>query len=336
MLRFDDARLDDTELVLGDTGQPLRHLALAGARLRQALGLADFAALSAVADGVTPRAIVAVGPEARLIRAVAEPVCPVPLVAWAPPGLPAWVGALDLVVFVSGDRAADGATMADAIRRGALVLVISAGSGAVTEHAVGRSVAALATGTDDAFVSATIGLASLARLGFAPAVNPERVADGLDQVAAACSPQAPLGRNPAKDTAVSLADAIPLVWGGPVLAARAARRIAEAIRQVSHRAALAADAAELWPVLRGCRPPDVFADPFFDPADDLTYCLVRLDDGCPEPGRGAAGDQLEQVAEAHGVRVARIRYDEGTALERYACLLQHGRFAAAYLGLGLV
>ena len=49
----------------------------------------------------------------------------------------------------------------------------------------------------------------------------------MDQVAEDCSPYADVSENPAKDLALGLADAHPLVWGGSVLAARASRRIAE-------------------------------------------------------------------------------------------------------------
>ncbi|MDR1449245.1 MAG: hypothetical protein LBI84_03415 [Propionibacteriaceae bacterium] len=333
MRQFDDGRLDDPRIVCGEAAEPLRHLALAGARLRRALGSADLGALGSAVGGMTPRAVVAVGPEARLIRAVAEPVSPVPLVAWAASGLPAWVGALDLVVIVGGEGHDVNATTADAIRRGAFAFVLTPRPGQVAEHAVGRSAVAVSTATADPFVNAVIALAGLAGLGLAPAITPERVADSLDAVAENCSPHVLLGLNPAKNTTVCLADSIPLVWGGTVLAARASRRVAEAIRQASGRAALAADAAELRPVLAGCAPPDVFADPFEDPPADPAYCFVCLDDCCPGPTEGGV---LEALAEAHGVRVARLRYDQGAALERYACLLQHGRFAAAYLALGLV
>ena len=37
--------------------------------------------------------------------------------------------------------------------------------------------------------------------------------------------------------AIALADANPVVWGGSVLAARAARRVAESIRRATGRAA---------------------------------------------------------------------------------------------------
>jgi hypothetical protein len=334
MLEFDDSRLDD-RAVLAERGDRLRHLALAGARLRRALDLADVDALARATTDFRPRAIVALGPEARLLRAVAEPTCPVPVVAWPRPSLPAWVGPLDLVVVVAGAPADVQASVHDALQRGAVVYAISPDLGTLPEFAVGRSVAHVVTGTEDTFVNASIALAGLESLGLVPPAALPRVADGLDEVAVRCSPLTPLGQNPAKESAVCLADVTPLVWGGTVLAARASRRMAEAIRQVSHRVALAADATELLPVLASATPPDPFADPFLEPATAPAYCLVLLDDASADPAVAATRSDLERLADRQGVRVARIAYGEGSAVQKYACLLQLGLFAAAFLDLGL-
>ena len=82
---FDEARLDD-QSALGEYDQQLRYLAQAGARIRVE------AADAGLPEGLElkPRGVVVVGAEARLIRAVLEPVCPVPLIAWSLPGLPGW------------------------------------------------------------------------------------------------------------------------------------------------------------------------------------------------------------------------------------------------------
>ena len=74
----------------------LRRLAESGARVRREAGDAAEAVAEAVArggDGVRPRAVLAGGPDSRLLRAVLEPWCPVPFVAWPGPALPGWVGA---------------------------------------------------------------------------------------------------------------------------------------------------------------------------------------------------------------------------------------------------
>ena len=79
------------------------------------------------------------------------------------------------------------------------------------------------------------------------------MAQALDDVAIACSPYRDLAVNPAKMLAIALADSTPLVWGGSVLAARAARRVAESIRRSSGRTALAGDAEHLLPVIAAAR-----------------------------------------------------------------------------------
>ena len=68
---FDESRLDDETA------------------LAQAVGIAR--------DQDRPRAVVAAGPDSRLLRAAIEPWCPVPFVAWPNHALPGWAGSLDLV-----------------------------------------------------------------------------------------------------------------------------------------------------------------------------------------------------------------------------------------------
>jgi nucleotide-binding universal stress UspA family protein len=164
-------------------------------------------------------------------------------------------------------------------------------------------------------------------------VDAKAVASMLDDVAIECSPNNDVASNPAKDLALMLADALPLVWGGSVLAARAARRVVEALRLATGRPALAADAGHLLPVLN--QPPrDLFADPF-DKPEELRPGLVILDDGVEDAGVAEHRRKLEEKAERHDVRVHVVTQANGTDIARYAALTQHGRYAAAYLGIGL-
>src|ERR1700742_2037109 len=96
---FDDARLDDPEVLAANDG-PLRRLAEAGSRVRLEAG-GGGALLPTLEQESTPRAVVAAGADARLLRAVLEPWSPVPFVAWPGPSLPGWVGAMDLVVVLA-------------------------------------------------------------------------------------------------------------------------------------------------------------------------------------------------------------------------------------------
>ena len=82
---FDESRLDD-ETALERADGRLRPLAEAGARVRREVGDAAEATDEAVArmleQQARPRAVIAAGPDSRLLRAVLEPWCPVPFVAW--------------------------------------------------------------------------------------------------------------------------------------------------------------------------------------------------------------------------------------------------------------
>jgi hypothetical protein len=337
---FDDSRLDD-EAALASADHVLRPLAEAGARVRREAGAAAEAIERAVenADGDSrPRAVVAAGPDSRLLRSVLEPWCPVPFVAWPGPSLPGWAGGLDLVVVLAPDGSDTGAAsaVAEGIRRGCRVVVACPPSSMVAEHAAGRDSIVLPTSPGDQLATAVVMLQFLDRLDLGPDTDPESVAQALDDVAIACSPYRDLAVNPAKMLAIALAESTPLLWGGSVLAARAARRVAESIRRASGRTALAGDAEHLLPVLNATAAPDLFADPFDGAEDgDLRPSLVILDDGADEPSIREQRGRLTVAAQEHRVRVETVASDAPNDVARYAALLATGTYAAAYLGVGL-
>ncbi|TDO51336.1 phosphoglucose isomerase-like protein [Kribbella sp. VKM Ac-2527] len=335
MSSFDDSRLDDPA-ALQATDHLLRRLAGAGARIRAEIDAAEEALSQLDSDGFRPRAIVAAGRDARLVRAVLEPVCPVPFVAWPGPGLPGWTGPLDLVIVLGGSSADTEAMSAtsEAVRRGCGLMLASPEDSPVAQASAGsRHAIRLPSQSDDQLAAAVAVLQGLHQMELGPVVDAKSVAALLDEVAIECSPNNDVAANPAKDLSLMLADALPLVWGGSVLAARAARRVVEAIRLASGRPALAADAGHLLPVLN--QPPrDLFADPF-DQADELRPGLIILDDGVEDAGVAEHRRQLEEKAERHDVRVHVVTQANGTDIARYAALTQHGRYAAAYLGIGL-
>jgi hypothetical protein len=162
------------------------------------------------------------------------------------------------------------------------------------------------------------------------------VASALDEVAIACSPYRDLAVNPAKMLAIALADATPLVWGGSVLAARAARRVAESIRRSSGRTALAGDAEHLLPVIAAARTQDLFADPLVDDEEGgRRPALVILDDGADDATIREQRGRLTAAAQERHVRVERVATDATNEVARYAALLATGTYAAAYLGVAL-
>lgn len=334
MPTFDDALLESPAL---DQHAQLRHLAEAGARIRRA-ALSQPVGRLERAD--RPRGVIVLGAEARLIRAVLEPLCPVPFMAWPGPSLPAWVGPLDLLVILDGPGAPawEVHCAAEAARRGATIIVAAPDDSALAASAASSATTLVPVTGDDPMAAAVAVLALLGQLELGPQVHTEHVADAADIVAQACAPGRELGLNPAKDLAIGLAEGIPLVWGGTVLAGRASRRIAEALRRASGRPALAADADELETVLRAVTRRDMFADPLESEADVRPVLILLDEDELPARMVGAP-QRLSELAEEVGVRVCRISSGKGIVasgdVERYVTLLQHGRYAAAYLGIGL-
>lgn len=336
-MTFDDGLLDD-EVALARADVRLRTLAESGARVRREVVAAAEPVLESVqrlAESA-PRAVVAAGPDSRLLRAVLEPVCPVPFVAWPGPGLPGWAGSLDLVVVLApqGRDQATARAVAEAVRRGCQLVVATPAGSLVAEHAAGRYTTMLPTQTGDQLAIAVVVLDLLDRLHLGPATDPDVVADALDEVAVACSPHKDLAVNPAKILAIGIADSNPLLWGGTVLAARAARRIAESVRRATGRTALAADAEHLLPVLEQTAPADVFADPFADGGPARRPALVVLDDGAFDADALETRDRLEETARAAGVRVETIGSEAEGDVARYAAMLSTGTYAAAYLQVG--
>ncbi|WP_121255243.1 SIS domain-containing protein [Nocardioides ferulae] len=343
-MRFDESRLDD-ETALAAADLHLRTLAEAGARVRREAAASAEATAEAVRHSQEldrPRAVIAAGPDSRLLRAVLEPWCPVPFVAWPGPALPGWAGSLDLVVVLAPDGADAGtaSAVAEAVRRGCQVVVACPPGSTVAEHAAGRWSTILPTTTRDQLATAVVMLGYLERVSLGPKADAEEVADALDEVAISCSPGRDLSVNPAKTLAIALADANPLVWGGSVLAARAARRVAEAVRQSSGRTALAGDAEHLLPVIRAARPRDVFDDPFAEAPAEVRPMLVMLDDGADDAVLREQRGRLLTAAAERGVRVQTVTSASPSAdpceIARYASLLASGTWAAAYLSLGLV
>jgi len=337
---FDESRLDD-EAALASADVRLRELAEFGARVRReasesAPGIA--AAVAAARDAARPRAIVAAGPDSRLLRAVLEPWCPVPFVAWPGSALPGWAGGLDLVVVLAPDGSdrATAAAVAEGVRRGCQVVVACPPGSLVARHAEGRWSTLVPTVTRDQLATAVVVLEFLDQVDLGPRADHADVAAALDDVAIACSPHRDIAVNPGKMLAIAMADANPVVWGGSSLAARAARRVAETIRRASGRAAIAGDAEHLLPLIEAAKPRDVFDDPFAEGGGEPRPVLLVFDDGTEDPVVREDGGRLQAAATAHGVRVERVTTEAGTEVARYASLVLNGRYAAEYLRLGLV
>ncbi|SBN95944.1 SIS regulatory protein [Propionibacterium freudenreichii] len=332
MSDFDDSTLDDPQaLTVADT--LMRELASVGARIRT-----EAAAVTPCSSqGLSSlRGVVTVGKEARLVRAVLEPTSRVPFVAWPFAGLPAWVGALDLVIVLgsgAGDDPSLLSTVGEAVKRGAALIVAAEEDSLVARAARSSATQLVATRTGDPLAAAIAVMSILHDIRLGPEVVPADTAEVADMAAENASPFRDLSDNPAKDLAVALADAQPLVWGGSVLAARAGRRVAEALRRASGRAALASGSEELLLVIEGAPPRDPFADPGAGPA--LRPVLIIRDDQANSPEMDVERQRLVAAARAHDVRVVTLDAGRGSDLDCYVSLLQQGRYGAAYLSIGL-
>ncbi len=330
---FEDSRLEDAG-VLAAADHLLRPLAESGARVRREAMHCEEP-LAALGPEAQARALIAFGPEARLLRAVLEPTCPVPLVAWPRLGLPGWVGPLDVVVVLGGGDRASLAGAFEAVRRGCRLVVAAPPESVLAREAASSATTLLPTTTADPLAAAIMALAALHRLGLGPEIRVEQVAAAMDQVATDSSALVDISANPAKAVALELADANPLVWGGSILAARASRRIAEALRGATGRVVLSADAGALAPLLADARPRDPFADPFEDEAPSRRPGLVMVDDGRDDEQAAEERQRLRALAATQEVMVSRLDHADGDPVQRYATVLLKGLFAAAYLQIGL-
>ena len=332
---FDDTRLDDPE-VLSRSDHRLRFLAESGARVRAEVELAADR-IAELDDQGMPRAVVGAGKGARLLRAVLESTCPVPFVAWPGPGLPGWAGPLDTVVVLAQatDDASAATACAEARRRGSTLILTSTGDSRIEQLAAGPYTTVLTTQSDDSLASAVVLLQAMARLGLGPRVDGAEVANVLDDVASRCSPFTDSATNPAKRLALALGDGTPLLWGGSGLAARAARRIAEAVRRTTGRPAFAADVDLLLPVLERAPVKDVFADPFESGGTQSRPSVLIVDDGSEDPSIVAERDRLVDEAGRFEVPVEYVSATHGRELARYAGAVGIGSYVAAYLGIAI-
>jgi hypothetical protein len=111
--------------------------------------------------------------------------------------------------------------------------------------------------------------------------------------------------------------------------------VAEALRAACGRPAIAGDDGQLVPLLEQAPEADPFADPFDEGVSMSRPSLLVLDDGADTPGIRLGRERVLGAAERAAVRMHEVRAVEGPDVGRFAALLATGRFAAAYLALGL-
>lgn len=359
----DEISLDDPDAMLArDSGELLRATATAGAQVRTALLQVGAGVLAEIAADGPPRALVIVGTGgsgmcAEILAALARGSSPVPVVSVCGPTLPGWVGPLDVVVGIStsGQTRETLAATEVAVRRGARVVGIGGADPSPATPAKAGLAGLLTRGTGwhlataDPHRLARVSLWSLLTplllvadaLGVSRAPRPvlEQLADRLDERALAFGPVVSTLDNPAKETALSICETLPVVIGTTPLTAAVAKRLAGQLganARVPAFAAVAPEAISTYGALLDgpyARPADVFRDPFDDPEQvaRLSFVLVR---GGPENDiTEAQGSALEAVAETRGVTVRRIESSAAGDLLVLADLIPMVDFISVYVAL---
>src|SRR5438270_4801559 len=244
----DEDRLDDTAgLESGDPSQMLRAVASSAAQIRMAVTASAEAGLAAVRELGRPRALVVAGMggsgiSGHVLTAVAGAASPVPIFVHRGYGLPAWVGAADLVVAVScfGEPEETLSATDEAIRRGVPLVGVGRVDSPLGRRCESARGPMVPVAMHDGPRATLWGLATpllilAARLGFVDLGDGdgqlEAAAVRLEQIAELCRPDRELFVNPAKSLALELAGSLPMIWGsgqvGPVAAYRMVCQLAE-------------------------------------------------------------------------------------------------------------
>ena len=352
-MEFNDLLLDDAQAIeAADAGGMLLATATAGAQVRSAsTQLPDVAALPARGEvrSVVICGMGGSGVAGEILKAVSGPTSPVPVVAHRGYTLPAWVGALDLVIVVSCSGSTEEALAlhGEAVRRGCPSAVvasegsplalagIAAGGLVVPVNPGGRQPRAnlWALTVPVLQIGAAVGLCSV------DADVWERLADLVDAEAMACGPMVSVPENPAKQLAYSLAGTLPLVWGCTPLMAVAALRfqaqcaenadypvIPGELPEVNHNQVVMFDGA-----MAAIAPDDIFADRA-ERAMSLSVVLLRDDAEHDQVMRRARYSR--DMAEQRGIGVHELRGAGDDPLERFAQLTARLDMASIYLAVG--
>ena len=359
----DDLILDDpAAMVAADPGLMLLAVASSGAQVRVALEAFDPAALDRLDDDGRPRAVVISGMGGSgivgaTVAALATRTSSVPVVAVNDYQLPAWVGAVDVVIAVScsGETEETLASAAEAVRRGCRLVVVGARDSSL--HRLAASVPSALFLEVDAqgrmpraslWTLLTPVLLVAERLGVVSAARPALVeaADRLDEIALRCGLEVPLEVNEAKTLGLALAESLPMVWGTGGVGAVAAYRlgcqlnenakvpvVVGALPESSHNQVVALDGtpttsaeSDLDDIFR-----DRVSDP--DPRSQLRLFLVR--DGDEHPRVAIRADISAELAERRGIQVATLQAGPGHPILRLVDLVGVIDWASVYAALAL-
>ncbi len=354
---LDDLILSDPERFIAAGDAVLAATASAGGQVRAAVAQTDRQMIAELARHGRPRAIVVVGAggssaAGEVLAACAGRGSSVPIVITGGPGLPGWVGPLDLVVVVSasGESPEALAVLSEAGRRGAqLVAIGGTALGTVTAAArgshldIGRIPEPRRART--LVWRLAVPLLLLAQeLGVVEGTDVElaQAADELDVISMACGPGIDLGENLAKDLALLAAEGLALIWGTPEVPAAAARRGA---RQFAENAGIPALTGAFPEVARtharilagqwGDDADDIFRDRVEEPTASTRPHLVLLSDDACDPLSSALADVTASVAHEADMPMLLLDGGEGHPLVRLVRLIQPLDLASVYAAIAL-
>lgn len=355
MTDADPERLDDPAgLASLDTADMMRQVAGSGAQVRRGV-IAAQEGLSSLDGWDRPRAVVVTGMGGSgiagdVLAAVCGSGCPVPVVTVRSYSLPGWVGGADLVVAVScsGSTEETLAVAADAVRRGCRLLAVGGTPSPLAElaqQARAPFVPVRSAGQPRSTLwelSVPLVVAAV-RLGITavPASDFEAAAVRLEDVGKRCHPTVDSAANPAKELALSLAGALPMVWGASQLAGVAAYRfccqlaenakypaVAGTLPEANHNQVVTFDGPFATPAEE-----DFFRDRVEDVPAAPTLRLLLLRDGGEHPQVERRCAVSAELAEARGVHVDELRADGASPLERFASLVGVLDYVSVYLAL---
>ena len=354
-------RLDDVAaLDAADPAGMLLAIASSAAQVREAAVLTAEAGLDRLVDDGRPRAVVVCGiggsgVAGDVLAAVAGDASPVPLLTHRGPGLPAWVGPMDLVVAVScsGTTQETLSALEEAVRRGCRLLVVGRADSPLDDLGQrGRAVFVPVPQGRQPRASMWALATPLVLAGHAlglldePPAAVEATAVLLEQVAERCRRDAEHLVNPAKRLAVHLDGALPVLWGSSPMAGVAAYRFAcqlnenaqvpatwGVLPEAVHNQIVAFD-GPLAPRVEPAGDPDDF---FRDRADDVepagALAVVLLRDTVEHPQTARRADVGVSLARERQIPVVELRAEGDSALARLASLVALTDYASTYLAL---
>lgn len=266
--------LDDVEgLLAADREGLLRAASMAGAHMRATAAALDEGLLEPLRSDLPPRTVIWVASRGAaeaagaMLAAALGGSTAAPIVLASE--VPAWIGALDVMV-VAGDDPADPALVAAAasgIRRGARVIVVAPDEGPMRDVAAGRAVvlAPRLFITDEfslvRYLSA--GLATLQVVDSGMRVDLGVLADALDEEALRNSASRELFTNPAKALAERLSGRDVVLAGGNAAGVALARHVGTVLLRVAQQPVAVVGLADALVALRRSASPSPYGSSIF-------------------------------------------------------------------------